>query len=459
MFVLAGGSGTRLWPISRKAFPKQFLTFGDPFSLLQKTLMRFHPAFPTHNLFILTNHEHYHLVKEQATKIHPDLAEQVLTEPAQKNTAGAILLAAKYLTDVLACPQDEVFAVCSSDHILSPDSALLEALAQAEAVAKEGKHVLMGIAPHKPETAYGYIQTAPSSGAATREVIQFVEKPSRALAEQYILQGDFLWNSGIFTFQISTLLEELALHSPVFQPFVDLPFDALLKEYGRLPNISIDYALVEKSTRLAVMPLSISWSDVGSWDSVYDTLQKDAQNNATSGNVTTVDTNHCLILGDKRLIATIGLEDLLIIETEDALFIGKRGQSQRIKQLVGELTTKGAPQTETHRHSLRPWGSFTILEEGERYKIKRIVVHPAHKLSLQLHYHRSEHWVVIKGTAKVTLGDKEILLHENESTWIAKSTVHRLENPGKIPLEVIEIQVGEYLEEDDIIRLEDIYGR
>ncbi len=454
--ILAGGSGTRLWPVSRHSFPKQFLHFGDKESLLQKTVRRFLSSYAPDDLIIMTHQEYFHLVKSQVSEINPRLQKQIIVEPERKNTAPAIALAVKYMQEVLGSPEDECFVVCASDHLISPETTFLEAVKRGEALAKTEKHVVFGIRPNAPETGYGYIKTDPKNPEA---VECFVEKPDRATAQKYLLSGDFLWNSGIFVFQISTFVREIRTHAPLIAEKLALPFKEMVEQFSEFPDISIDYALLEKKTPLALIPLDLSWSDVGSWDSVYDMLDKDADKNVKIGNVLTQDTQNCMIVGGKRLISTIGLNEIFVIETEDALFVGKKGESQRVKGLVEELKKRARKETQEHLTSHRPWGSFTILEEGERYKIKRIVVAPLERLSLQMHYHRSEHWVVVKGTAKVITGDQESLLHENESIFVPKSTVHRLENPGKVPLEIIEVQVGEYVGEDDIVRLEDVYGR
>ncbi len=451
--ILAGGSGTRLWPFSRSSFPKQFLHFGDEESLLQKTVKRFYPRVNPSDILIITNQDYYHLVKNQLAAIDPRLEKQIIVEPERKNTAPAICLAVKYLQDVLECGPEEQFLVSSSDHIISPIAVFNSALEQAQDLAKQDSHVIFGIRPHKPETGYGYIK------ANGHQVEHFVEKPDYATAQKYLLSGDYLWNSGIFFFQIGTFLKEMSQFCPeMVNPSLET-FKDMIAHFSEMPDISIDRALMERSKRTLVIPLDIIWSDVGSWDSVYDYLEKDQNQNVKIGNVLDIDTKNCLIIGGKRLISTMGLEDLLVIETEDALFIGKKGESQKVKHLVEELKKRNAKEPFEHLTSHRPWGKFTILEEGSRYKIKRIVVDPKQRLSLQLHYHRSEHWVVVKGTAKVTIGDKELLVHENESVYVAKSEVHRLENPGKVPLELIEVQVGEYVGEDDIVRLEDIYQR
>lgn len=451
--ILAGGSGTRLWPVSRKAFPKQFLHFGDKHSLLQKTILRFpNPA----DILIVTGQEYYHLVKSQVMEIAPGLEKQILVEPERKNTAPAIALAVKYLQEKMGMKDEECFLVSSSDHLISPVETFIAAARTAEKEAKKGKHVTFGIRPNKPETGYGYIKSA---GTGISPVLKFVEKPDHETAKKYLLSGDYLWNSGIFVFQTGAFVKELYIHCPGVGKNLSLTFEELIQNFSDMPEISIDYALLEKSPSCTVIPLDVSWSDVGSWDSVYEMLDKDENQNAKIGNVLDIDTKNCLIVGEKRLISTVGIEDMLIIETEDALFLGKRGESQRVKNLVEELKKRSSRESEEHLTTHRPWGKYAILGEGERYKIKRIVVEPKQRLSLQRHYHRSEHWVVVQGTAKVTVDDKEMLLHENESVYIPKSAMHRLENPGKVNLELIEVQVGEYVGEDDIVRFDDVYGR
>ncbi len=452
--ILAGGSGTRLWPYSRNNFPKQFLHFGEEYSLLQKTIRRFLPIAKPSEMLIVTNQDYFHHVKTQVGELDPELAQQILVEPERKNTAPAIALAYAYLADRMKCDPSETFLVSSSDHLISPEDRFLEAVQQADLLARKGRHVIFGIRPHKPETGYGYI-LADKSGNVQR----FVEKPDYALAQQYLLSGDYLWNSGIFLFQMELFQKELGAYCPEIESKLHAGFEQAMQHFSEMPEISIDYALMEKSKRVSVLPLDLTWSDVGSWDSVYDAFEKDSNQNVKVGNVMDIDTKNCLIMGGKRLISTIGLEDLLVVETDDALLIGKKGESQRVKQLVEELKKKNAKEPYEHLTSHRPWGRYTVLEEGERYKIKRIVVEPGQKLSLQMHYHRSEHWVVVQGTAKVTLGEKEQILHENESIFVQKGQVHRLENPGRVRLELIEVQVGEYVGEDDIVRLEDVYQR
>lgn len=457
IIILAGGSGTRLWPISRGSFPKQFLKLGGEFSLLQKTAKRFLAEWSAKDIIVVTNQEYRHLVQSQLSVIDKQLAEQIIVEPERKNTAPAIALAVKFLEEKFG--KDETFLVSSSDYLISPEKLFLEAVHFAEGIAKKGRVVIFGVKPLKPETGYGYIKVKETVDAKLLDVAQFVEKPSLEKAQEYLDSGDYLWNCGLFAFNVAQFWEELSAHAPDIYEFCQGSYAELLSKFSAMPNLSIDYAVMEKSTEISVIPLNLLWSDVGSWDSFYEALEKDSNQNVKIGNVLDIDTKNSLVVGDKRLIATIGLEDVVIIETEDAIFFGKKGESQKVKALVEELKKQGKKETIDHVTTHRPWGQYVILEEGARHKVKRIVVDPLQRLSLQMHYHRSEHWVVVKGTAKVTIGDQEQLLHENESIYVPKSMVHRLENPGKVPLELIEVQVGEYVGEDDIVRFEDIYGR
>ena len=469
--ILAGGSGTRLFPLSRKKFPKQFLSFGDDETLLQKTIKRNLKAVNDINeLIIITNNDYQFHVKNQISDII-ELSEKelhIILEPIGRNTAPAIALAVKYALDKLGSSEDEVLFISPSDHIISPDDKFVEYVKKAEELAKKGHIVTFGINPVKPETGYGYIEADTQNKIDTAyKVRQFHEKPDLETAQKYIMSGNYYWNSGMFAFSIKTILEEFRKHIPeIYNQIENQTFEEVIMNFEDMPDISIDYAVMEKTDKAVVLPLDITWSDVGSWDSVYDVLEKDESQNVKIGNILDVNTKGSLIFGNKRLISTIGLEDLIIVETDDVLLIAKKGEGQKVKEIVKKLKESEETKdlTEFHTTVFRPWGSYTELEKGERYKIKRITVKPGEALSLQMHHHRSEHWVVVKGTAKVILEDKEgnlkeYFIHENESIYVPKSTRHRLINPGKIPLEIIEVQVGEYVEEDDIVRYDDKYKR
>jgi mannose-1-phosphate guanylyltransferase/mannose-6-phosphate isomerase len=456
--ILAGGSGTRLWPLSRKNYPKQFLKLNGGKSLLQQTAERLIKMLPPEDIIVMTNNEYKFHVMADLDTISPVLSKDMVLEPARRNTAPAIALALKYCTERLKCDRNEVLFISPSDHIISPDERFIEHVKRAEAVAREGYIVTFGVKPLSPETGYGYIKEGERMGDVYR-IERFTEKPDLKTATQYLDDGKYLWNSGMFAFSIGTITEEFERHSPGIARMLDASFDDMVSGFTANPDISIDYAIMEKSDRVVTIPLDIYWNDIGSWDSMFEVFQSDAKRNVKIGDVIEIDTRDTLIMSDKRLIATVGLENLLIIETDDALLVAKRGDSQKVKDVVDLLKAKQRIEAEEHKTIYRPWGAYTILEEDSRYKIKRIVVKPGGKLSLQIHHHRSEHWVVVKGTAKVLIGEQDIFIHENESAYVPKSTPHRLENPGKVSLEIIEVQNGEYVGEDDIERFDDVYGR
>ncbi|MBS0623827.1 MAG: cupin domain-containing protein [Verrucomicrobia bacterium] len=431
--ILAGGSGTRLWPWSRTNYPKQFLKIFGQDSFLQLTIKRLLKLTEVEDLYLITHADAYSEVVAQASEIDPRLAGQVLLEPAPKNTAPAIAYALDAFIQKGVSVKEEVL-VCPADHLITPDDVFCQQVQAARQFAQEGCLVTFGVRPTKPETGYGYIR------AKGNQVCEFIEKPDFATAQRYLLSGDYFWNAGIFLFTIETMQREFEKYKPDFNH-----------------PVSIDQAIMEKSQCLAMIPLELTWSDIGAWDNLYEVLEKNDEGNVLQGPVHTFETTNSLVLAKKRLVATIGLKDMLVIETEDAVLVAPKAEAQKVKNVVAQLQGKSEvcdPQT-----SQRPWGYYTVLEEGPRFKIKKIMVRPKQALSLQMHYHRSEHWIVVRGTASVTIQDQKKFVHEGESIFVPQSAVHRVENPGKVPLEIIEVQVGEYLGEDDIIRLEDEYGR
>jgi len=456
--ILAGGSGTRLWPLSRRNFPKQFLKLRGGKSLLQQTAERLLKLSRPEDIIIMTNNDYRFHVTADLDVISPILSRDMILEPAKRNTAPAIALALKYCMEKLDYDTGEVLFVSPSDHVISPESKFIESVRRAEEIARKGYIVTFGIKPLGADTAYGYIKAGQKTEDFYR-VDRFTEKPDLETAVRYLTEGSYLWNSGMFAFSADTIMEAFKEHSPAIYRMFDSSFDAALSNFEDMPDISIDYAVLEKSDRVVTLPLDVVWNDIGSWDSLFEVLEKDTRRNVRIGDVIAIDTRDSMIIADKRLIAAVGLENLLVVETDDALLITKRGDSQKVKEVVDLLQSQRRIEAVEHRTTYRPWGEYMILEEGPRYKIKRIVVKPLAKLSLQMHHHRSEHWIVVQGTAKVTIGDRDVFTHENESVYVPKSTPHRLENPGKVPLELIEVQNGEYVGEDDIQRFDDVYGR
>jgi len=457
IIILAGGGGNRLFPLSRTKFPKQFLKLDGGKSLLAQTIERFLVLVQPADMVIVTNQDYAHhvrteLVAAQAAQAH------ILLEPLARNTAPAIALAVRYCVDRLGCGLDEVMFVTPSDHIISPLDAFASTAQLAESMASQDRIVTFGIAPNHPETGYGYIQAGQPFGSGFA-VNSFHEKPDRTTAKGYLAAGNYYWNSGMFVFTINCFMSELRIHQPDIYALADKSLDELIENFAKMPNISVDYAVIEKSRQVVLLPLSAKWSDIGSWDAIYDLLDKDADGNVIKGDCIPIDCANTLMLGQSRLIAGIGLEDLLVIETDDVLIVAKKGESQKVKDLVNQLKADCRMEADEHTTVYRPWGQYSLLSGGRGYQMKKIAVNPGQILSLQMHYHRSEHWIVVGGTAKVTIGETERMVHENESVFIPQTTKHRLENPGKLLLEIIELQNGSYLGEDDIVRFEDIYGR
>jgi mannose-1-phosphate guanylyltransferase len=463
--ILSGGSGTRLWPLSRKMYPKQFINLHADLTMLQETVGRLN-GLDLDTPIVVCNEDHRFIVAEQLRQIdieHP----VIILEPEGKNTAPAIALAAEY------CQQqgehDTMMLVLAADHVILDEAAFHQAIEHALVEARQGKLVTFGIVPDKAETGYGYIQYRKNGDAAVFQVSEFVEKPDQPTAKSYLQSGDYLWNSGMFMFTPQQYLAELQKFQPEIAGCVNASMQGLANDldfvrvkaevFSQCPSDSIDYAVMEKTDHAMVVPLDAGWNDIGSWSSLWDVNDKDDNGNSVHGDVLLVDSSNNLAMSESRLLAAVGVDDLIMVETKDAVLVARKDKSQEVKDIVEQLKRDQREEPNFHRVVYRPWGCFDSVEEGDRFKVKRITVKPGAKLSLQMHHHRAEHWIVVSGTARVQRGDEVKILTENESTYIHVGQTHSLENPGKLPLELIEIQTGSYLGEDDIVRFEDKYGR
>jgi mannose-1-phosphate guanylyltransferase len=478
--IMAGGSGSRLWPLSRQQFPKQFLTLHGENSMLQATALRL-SGLEHQAPMVICNEEHRFSVAEQF-RANNISNSGIILEPVGRNTAPAIALAAFRTVQE---GNDPLLLVLAADHVITDEVAFCQSVTQACTHANLGKLVTFGIVPTAPETGYGYIKRGQLVRAEMLNEVQqvgesftvseFVEKPDAKTAEKYVNCGDYYWNSGMFLFKASRYLEELKIHRPdIYQAcekaMADIQSDAdfvrVNKEaFEACPDESVDYAVmeplcaVEGSTDVVVVPMDCGWSDVGSWSALWEIEKKDTNGNVCRGDVINIDTSNSYINAQEKLVAVIGLDDVVVVETKDAILVSKKSDVQKVKNIVNQLKAEDRSEFKSHREVYRPWGKYDSVDNGERFQVKRITVKPGAKLSVQMHHHRAEHWVVVSGTAKVTNGDKTILLTENQSTYIPIGVVHALENPGKVELELIEVQSGSYLGEDDIVRFEDKYGR
>lgn len=458
VIILAGGGGSRLFPLSRTCYPKQFLHITGPYSLLAQTVKRYLHLVEAQDILIVTNDAYiFHVQAEMECIGAPQV--HIITEPVGRNTAPAIALAMAYCKDYMQCDDDEILFVGPSDHVIQPEEDFCQLVCQSISIAKNGYIVTMGITPAKPETGYGYIEASNEVIGVGKKVLTFTEKPDINTAVSYIAKGNYYWNSGMFMFSLETMEQELQHYVPDIIKLTKSGYTEAIQKFSQMPDISIDYAVAEKSSNIVVVPMTnVYWNDIGSFDAISDMLA-DTQGNTIQGDSITENCKNTMILGSNRLIAGIDLQNIMIIDTPDVLLVAKKGESQKVKSLVHRLKEQKRSEVSENVTMYRPWGNYTVLSEGTGYKVKKIVIKPGASLSLQMHYHRSEHWTVISGTGQLTLDDKTILFRENESTYIPIGMRHRLANPGKLPLKIIEVQNGKYLGEDDIVRFDDQYGR
>ena len=464
--ILTGGAGSRLWPLSREHYPKPLLPLFGERTLLQETALRLGELTGVQGAVLVCNEEHRFLVAEQVQAIGQHNSA-ILLEPEGRNTAPALTIAALYL---LEKDPDAVMVVMPADHIIPDKTTFQAAVEHGVQLANAGRLVTYGVVPTHAETGYGYIRRGEAlNGGAAYGVSRFVEKPDAATAQTYVDSGEYYWNSGIFTLRADAWIAEMRQHASAILAACeaavatgkrDQDFCRVNKEaFLRSPSDSIDYAIMEKTDKAAVVPLDAGWSDVGAWSALWDISERDGHGNVTQGDVLTFDVRDTLVLAQHRCVAAIGLEGAVVIETPDAVLVTHRDRSQDVKEIVSQLKKCGRDEYKFHRRVFRPWGDYEGIDNGARYQVKRLTVKPGAALSLQLHHHRAEHWIVVKGTARVTRDEETFILSENQSTYIPLGVRHRLENPGTIPLEIIEVQSGSYLGEDDIVRFQDVYDR
>jgi len=458
--ILSGGSGTRLWPLSRKHYPKQFLKLTSNYTMVQETALRLEGF---NDPIAVCNESHRFTLADQLQEVGKE-ASAIVLEPVARNTAPAIALAA---LKALELNEDATLVVLAADHVIEDTAAFQKVVDSAIIAAQNGSIITFGIIPNKPETGFGYIQASDKSGLS--EIKRFVEKPDLQTAQTYLESGDYFWNSGMFVFKASVFLQELELLNPniysaVKQAYTnaieDLDFVRVNKnDFEQSPDDSIDYAIMEKTTKGKVLPINVGWSDVGSFSALWDVLEKDEHGNVSLGDIKNIDSQNCLVQSENQFVSTIGVKDLVIIGTKDSILVADKGRVQDVKSIVKYLAETDRCEHLLHREVHRPWGKYDSIDNGHRYQVKRITVKPGASLSKQMHHHRAEHWIVVSGTAIVEVDEKETLLSENQSIYIPLGSTHRLTNPGKVNLELIEVQSGSYLGEDDIVRFEDVFGR
>lgn len=451
IIILAGGGGTRLFPLSRDCYPKQFLhVIGDK-SLLAQTIERFLGLVEAEDIIIVTNERYIFHVQAELKTINAQKAH-IITEPMGKNTAPAIALAQSYCQDVLQCGEDEILFVSPSDHLIKPIDDFQDLIRHAQEVAKDNI-VTLGIKPTKPEIGYGYIEAEKNDNLA-KKVISFKEKPDLATAKEYIASGNYYWNGGMFMFSIATMQAELTKYMSAIIDITQNGYRYTVDNFVNMPDISIDYAVAEKSKKMMMIPMeNIYWNDIGSFDAIAEVLS-DKDKNVFKGDILTENCTDTMIIGDNRLIAGIDLENLMIIDTPDALLVAKKGESQKVKNIVNKLKQNKRKEAKENVTMYRSWGKYTLLTESDGYRVRKIEMDPGASLTMQMHYHRSEHWTVISGTGKTIINDRESIFTENQSTYIPMGVKHKLSNPGKIPLIIIEVQSGKYINEDDIVVFE-----